>query len=323
MTTKTIKPSGGDYTSYTAWLATLPATLIAPEQSDLYNFGSGGLVESLGLTLAGFTTSATNKFIFNVPSGERHNGTAHSGAYLTNGAGSIFGTFRCGTDYVELNWLEIEALNGQNAIYGWGSGGPTATNNLTKIEHCLVHSNSAVTYGSFNWGNYNQIHRNNISYVSGASRMFDVRGITSCEVSNCLFYTQGGDFPFLLDTSGSVVKNTYVGGASSQCFWSGSSPSGNNNASSDTTATAQFSSSINSIAGATAFTSVTSGSEDFRTKSGFTGLTDFGATLAAITDDCVGTARPQGSAYDIGPFENGGGGGGSTVRRSMAAMGVG
>lgn len=315
MTTKTIKPSGGDYTSLTAWLASLPSTLTATEQADIYNFGSGGLIEANGLTLAGYTSTSSNKFIFNVPSGERHNGMAHSGAYVTNGAGSVFTTLRLASDYVDVTWLEVEALNGLNAIYGWGSGGPAASNR-TLLERCVIHSDTNDTYGALNLSNYVQIHRNNISYTGGAVRMLDVRGVASFESDNCVFYTQGGDFPYLTDPA-HITKNTYVGGASNQCFWSSGSNTGSNNASSDTTATAQFSSSINSIAGSSAFTSVTAGSEDFRTKSGFTSLNDQGVTVSAASPDIVGTSRPQGSAYDIGPFENIVSGGSAPTRASV------
>lgn len=323
MTVKTIKPSGGDYSTLSAWLAARPGggTLVTVEQADIDNFGSGGLVESAGVSFAGYITTSTNKFIINVPSGQRHTGVAHSGAYITNGAGSVFATLRLGTDYIDVDWLEVEGLNNQPPIYGFGSVGPTVTNNRLLINHSLIHGSGTI-YGAVNWSNWNQIFRNTISYTTGASRMLDVRGNASLEVSNSLFYTQGGDFPYLTDPA-HVTKNTYIGGASNQCFWSSGSNTGNNNASSDATATAQFSSSINSIAGSAAFTNVTAGSEDFRTKSGFTGLSNLGATLAAITDDIVGTARPQGASYDIGPFENISGGGGGTVRRSMALTGVG
>ena len=294
-----IAAGGGDYTSITAWHADIPATLTQPQTANI----TGSITESSGVPFTGFTTTSTNKITIQGAAGARHTGIAGSGARVTGAAGVI----RAQVDFFEIDWLEILATDGNSALQVARSGG---TNSL-KVQHSILKSSgSGGSVITANDASTNYILRNNIIYSTGSTRTYDARGAGSLEVSNCIIYTQGGDLPFLCDSS-AIVKNTYVGGATSECFWSGSSPTGNNNAASDTTATARFSSSINSIAGSTAFTSVTSGSEDFRTKTGFTGLTDLGATLAAVTDDCVGTSRPQGSAYDIGAFENSSGGGGS------------
>lgn len=306
MTIKTIKPSGGDYSTLSAWVSSLSAVLSAPQQADIYNFGSGGLVESGGVPISGFTTTTTNRIIINVPTAERHNGLAHSGAYITNAAaGFSVTTLRFGSnvDFVEVHGLEVESLDtAGGAAFHWNLA--CGASNEYVMTHCLIHgaANTGVVAAFAANGNY--IYRNNIMYSPGSQRVFDTRGVTSMEFSNNTVYAVV-DFPFLCDNNVSnVVKNTYVGGATNLCFHGSFCGTGNNNAASDTSATANFTSSVNSIAGSSAFTSVTSGSEDFRTKTGFTALNNLGATLAAVTDDIIGTARPQGSAYDIGAFEN-------------------
>jgi hypothetical protein len=284
---------GGDYTSITAWKADIPATL-TQEQDALV---VGAVTEATGVPFTGFTTTSSNKITIQGKSGSRHTGVSGTGARITGGSGVL----RVQVDFFELDWIEIAATDGNYAVSLQRSGG---TNSL-KIQHSILKSSASVSnfvlaaLGSTS----NYIIRNSILYATGANRVYDARGAGTLESDNCIFYTQGGDFPFLND-AGHVVKNTYVGGASNQCFWSGGTTTGSNNAGSDTTATAQFSSSINSIAGSTAYTSVTATSENFTTKTGFTTFTDVGVTIAAVTDDIIGTSRPQGSAYDIGAFEN-------------------
>jgi hypothetical protein len=304
-----IKTSGGDYTSLTAWASNIPANLtgLGEFRAVLY---IAGLTQTGGLPFTGFTTTATDKIVID-GSGLPHTGVAHSGAYIQG----TLGVIRTQVDYFELQNLEIHDTDGSGAVQLQRAGGT----NSTKLLRCILHGSNGL--GAAANGSTNYIFRNCIIYASGAARTYDARGAGTLEMSNSIIYTQAGDFPFLTD-AGHVVKNTYVGGASNQNFWSGGTSTGNNNAASDTTATAQFSSSINSIAGSTAFTSVTSGSENFTTKTGFTGLTDLGATLAAVTDDIIGTSRPQGSAYDIGAFENISGGGAIKIMR-MPCLGVG
>jgi len=319
MTTKTIKPSGGDYTTLSAWQASLSSPLAAPQQADIYNFGSGGLIEGNGVSFNGMVTDATNKIILNVPVGERHTGVAHSGAYITNGAGSVFTTLRFGScDYYEIAWLEVEALNAQSAI---AVGTTSSGANQAYAHHCIVHNN-----GANNWnvtsGNGIHIWRNNFIYTNSSGRMCDSRGCASIEVSACTFLSQSADFNFLGDTA-ATVKNSYSGGASSGCWQNSGSMTGNNNASSDTSATTIFTSSLASKAASAVLANSTGGSEDLTLKTGTNDLVDAGVTQAAITDDIIGTSRPQGSTPDIGGFERASGGGGGSAAPLRGLMGVG
>jgi len=71
MATKTIKPSGGDYTTATAWEAALPGTLTAEEIGELYYF-SGGLDDKF--VFSGHATTATNFGRLTVVAADRGNG---------------------------------------------------------------------------------------------------------------------------------------------------------------------------------------------------------------------------------------------------------
>jgi|GEM_PF-3687828 len=308
MTTKTVKASGPgqDYPTLTAWVASLALVLSAPQQADVYNFGPSGLVESGGVAITGFTTTATNKIIINVPVGERHNGTAHSGAYVTNiVAGASTTTMRLGTnvDHVEYHWLEIESLDtAGGAAFHWNTS--CGASNLFVMTHCIIHGSTASGVIGATAANGIYQYRNNICYSRGAQRVFDARGVVSVEISNCIFWSASADFTVINDTE-STVKNSYAGGGTTASWCKFFTSTGSYNASDDNSATDRWpTGSIASIAGSTAFTSVTAGSEDFRTKSGFTTFTNAGTTIAAVTDDIIGTARPQGAAYDIGVFEN-------------------
>lgn len=302
MTVKTIKPSGGDFSTLTAWAASLTPILLAPQQADIYNFGSGGLNEDVPFN--GFTTTNTNRLILNVPSGERHNGTAHSGAYIWGAGGTVI-RFGSGVTYITISWLEIECTSSSFEALHWYPGAASTFNEFL-VDHCIVHDVSASAGGVItgsSLSNVNLIFRNTLVYTNAAGRVIDVRGANSVEASNCTWYTQGGDQTFLGDGN-CTAKNNYAGGTSSHDMWALFGILGSNNATSDTDGTTIGTGGINSIAGSTAFTSVTSGSENFTTKTGFTTFNSAAVTLAAIIDDIIGTSRPQGAAPDIGIFEN-------------------
>lgn len=297
MTVKTMKSSGGDFSTLAGWIGTyLPATLTAPEQLDIYKTTGADYDENNAIT--GITTTSTNRLIINVPSAQRGNGTPHSGAFIKNASG---GLIRLGgnIDFITVDGLE---LHGTSSQICWSDSNGSNVSNQRLIQHCFFHSNGQVIL--FGGSNPIYIFRNDIIYCDGSSRPFDSRTCASVEVSNCTFFNRGTDLGTICGGE-TTMKNTYSGGSATGDFWTGGSPAGNNNSSSDTTATNRYpTGSINSIAASSAFTSTTSGSEDFRTKTSFTSLSDVGATLAAVTDDYIGTARPQASAYDIGIFEN-------------------
>ena len=300
MALKTIKSAGGDYTSLSAWEATLPATLTEVETAECYNFAL-----SDNVAIAGSTTSAANYIRIYAPLTERHDGRARAvsgiGFRISDSTGA--GTVRHGSNsHVRCEGIEIEQTGGSNALQ---ISSAVSVGSDIRVEKCIIHdvlTGSGYTISAAA-SNLNLTFRNNI--VFGSQRSWDTRGSTSVLVENCTFWRHAAEIGLVSDTE-ATITNTYSGhaGGASDDFWSGGSPAGNNNISSDTSATARFASSVNSVSGSAVFTSVTSSSEDFRLLAGTNALVDVGATLGTVTDDIIGTARPQGASFDVGAFEH-------------------
>jgi hypothetical protein len=309
MAVKTIKASGGDYTGLSAWEAALPATTSAVEGAECYDFDL-----SDNFAVSGVTTSAANYLHIYTPASERHDGRSRtvsgSGFRIKDTTGA--GTFRLGTTgHVRLDGLEIEQTGANSAMLLMN--GLDAGNDI-RVENCIIHdaqTGTAYTILAIASG-LNLAFRNNIVY--GNCRSWDTRGAASVLCENSTFWRHQAQLGLVSDAE-LTCKNTYSGhtGGAADDFWSGGSPSGNNNASSDTSATARFTSSVNSVAGSAVFVSVTAGAEDFALAAGANALVDAGATLASVTTDAKGTARPQGAAYDIGALERAAAGGGAAT----------
>jgi hypothetical protein len=84
--TKTIRASGGDYTTLSAWEAgrqAVNANLVTAdviEVAECYDDWPSGL--SNEVTVSGFTTDSTHYLLITVASGHRHDGTPQTGFYL-------------------------------------------------------------------------------------------------------------------------------------------------------------------------------------------------------------------------------------------------
>lgn len=298
MITKIIAASGGDYSSLVSWEAARPATLTDAETAECRDFSL-----SENLTIAGITTSSSNYLRIYAPPAYRHDGRSRAvggvGFRLTSSSGL---TLNIAVNHVRLEGVEIEGTGSAQAI-SYVFGAFSSGGNDHRIDQCIIHdviTGSGYTINAA-VGNLNLSVRNSIMY--GFQRSWDTRGATSVTSENNTFWRHQAQLG-LVSGSELVCKNTYSGhtGGASDDYWSGGSPSGNNNASSDTSATARFTSSINSVSSAV-FTSTTSGAEDFTLVSGSNALVDAGATLASVTSDLKGTSRPQGSSYDIGAIE--------------------
>lgn len=300
MTVKTIKSAGGDYSTLSAWEAALAGTLAGVEEAECYNFA---LAEDFALS--GSTTSAANYIRIYTPTAQRHDGRSRavSGTGFRISGTNASGTIRIANNHVRLEGLEIEGTSGGAAIaavVGFASGA-----NDIRIEKSVIHD--VLTGTSYTitatGANLALTFRNNIVY--GFQRSWDTRGAASVLCENSTFWRHAAQLG-LVSNATLTCKNTYSGhaGAAAEDFFTGdTAPTGNNNASSDTSQATDYTAGQSSIAGSAVFTSVTSGSEDFTLLSGSNALVANGATLGTVTDDIIGTTRPQGTGYDIGAFE--------------------
>lgn len=308
MITSTIKPSGGDYTTLSAWEADLPATLTDIEQAVCY---AASISDTLAIS--GITTSASFYLQIIAATGENFTitGTDTSGTIRVGGSG---------VNHVRIEDITVIAGSGADGAIVWAFG-TFASGSDWRIKRCTL--KTAATGTNYlvapKPANLNTLFENVI--FIGSNRTWDSRGSASAKVYNCTAWRHAAELGFV-GGSELEIKNTFsghAGGASNDFQPSSGTPTGNNNAASDTTATANFSSSVDSVS-SSVFTSVTSGSEDFTLVAGTNALVDAGATIGSFSDDIIGTSRPQGSAWDIGAFERVSSGFTGTIAATLPAL---
>lgn len=297
MATVTLKSSGGDYTLMSAWEAALPATLTAVESLECYDFLCADDVAFVGVT-----TSASFYLRIYGASGQRHDGRSRevSGTGFNIQPSNTEAPIRVGVNHIRFDGLDVDAKATFAVIFSSIGAGSDV-----RFENCILRSTITGTGYLITTSavNLNFTLRNCIAYAS--NRTIDTRAINSALIENCTLWRHAAQLGVLGDTE-LVVKNTYSGhtGAASEDFWTGgAAPSGNNNASSDTSQATDYTAGVSSVAGSSVFTSVTVGAEDFRLLAGTNALVEAGATLGSVTVDAIGTARPQGALYDIGAIE--------------------
>lgn len=304
MATYTLEESGGDYSSLATFEAALPSTFTEPIELLCGNFV---LTESTGVAVGGFVTTATNKLTLRSSTAARPSASPRSVSgvgFVLTGANS-FGTLRfTDVDYVDLDGIEVIGTGAGTSV-SYASGTFSSGANAHLIDNCIIHDEKTGTgYTlSASKASLNLTVRNSIIY--GNCRTTDTRNAASALFENVTTWRHAAQLGILGDTE-LVCKNTYSGhtGAAAEDFYTGANaPSGNNNASSDTSVATDYTDSLTSIAGADVFVSVTSGSEDFTLKAGTNALVGAGATLGSVTEDIEGTTRPSGTGYDIGAFE--------------------
>jgi hypothetical protein len=138
--------------------------------------------------------------------------------------------------------------------------------------------------------------------LTGKSRVWDTRNALSVTADHIVAFTDAAALGLVSETE-LTATNVAAFGYSSECFWTGgASPSGSHNAATDTSATTDYTSSLNSRVAADEFTNPTilSSTMDFTLKAG--GTID-GSGTGSLTNDIAGTAYP--SPSDIGVFSSG------------------
>lgn len=298
--TKTIRASGGDYTTLSAWEAALPASLVTADEQHTavcYNDWPSGLNDPV--TISGSTTDATRYIKVTVAAGHRHDGTTgHTGFYLKGNKGSNDRYFKSSVAYTQLEWLDVEHTRNTNSAGAIESNqsycsvkyciGKCATTSLTAyaiaiagtsntesewpvVENCLA-INAQVGF------------RNNADAVRLRAKYY-----------NCTAIACGTGF-----TGAATVPGTAINCVAHDCttgFTTGWQAASGYNASSDTTATTIFSNSVSGIVDAD-FVDATGG--DFHLASG-SALIGGGSNLYSLfTDDIDGDIRPSSGAWDIG-----------------------
>lgn len=277
----TIRSSGGDYTSLSAWEAGEQRNLVTADEievAECYDDWPSGLSDTV--TINGWTTDSTRYPKITVASGHRHNGTPQSGFFVK--ASSSGNVVVATNSNCHFEWLDVENTGTgggisvvagcvlRNCISKAPGSGAAAFNNSSGGASTFL---TCLAYSS-NWG----------FYSSQASSLLN------CVAANC---TSRG---FWAGASTVVAKNCVA--YSNTANYAGTfSASSTHNATSSASDDAPGGNSVTSV-GSGAF--VNAASNDFHLASG-SALIGAGTNLYSdFTTDIDGDAWPSSGAWDIG-----------------------
>lgn len=131
---KTVKPSGGDYTSLAAAEAGEQKDLVAAdEQLTIECYAMEDLGNRAYFLNANWTVNATCYVRITVPNGERHHGKWDTNAYRLKISGTWGSGINSELDYTRLEWLQVE----DNMTIASGSGFVTTGADCT-INGCIT-----------------------------------------------------------------------------------------------------------------------------------------------------------------------------------------
>lgn len=302
MAVSTIKASGGDFTSLISWESSKQAVLSALEEAECYDFADSSTSE---LVIFGWTTSAANFIRIYTPTAERHNGTSRdvtgSGFQLVN-TGST-STMNPAEEFLRIEGIDIKSTgdNGAVACEGWSAG----TSDM-RFDDCIMHDTyttaSTKTVLRFSAGTSLKATLTNC-IIYGKLRGAEFAVSANYVARYCTFYSDASTHGVWQTSAGVVdVSNCYSGGYSTVDFQTGVSFTGSSNASSDTTATTNFTTSLASKAAADQFVNVSlAASANFHLKAA-SDLEGAAENISGVTTDIDGDAR-HATAPDIGADE--------------------
>ncbi len=282
---KTVKSSGGDYTSLSAWEAgeqgDLP-TLDEIHIAECYNFE-----DTVTVLLSGWTTDATRYIEIRTPASERHDGTPGTGYRLAVSSYAI----RTYEDYVRIYGIEASMPSQNNYLMYIH----TAAAGEIRVAYCLLHGGArGIDDRSGGSGHY---FYNNIIFdclqgiVSNGSNSTYIYNNTIVDAERGLY--------MLGTATNKIAKNNLVDNPSIEAYAGVFDPTSDYNASStsDTTGGA------NDRASQT-FTFANAAGNDYHLASNDAGAKDYGVSdpgSGLFSDDIDGDTRS--GSWDIGADE--------------------
>ena len=348
--TKTIGTSSRDYSTITSWEADLDNFMI-------YSMGDDAIGECYNdatfdekVTIDGGSSTMLNSVKLTVPSSERHDGKAGTGARIQySGSESI--SFLIKRSDITVEWLELDLSNCGSAVSSGLNFGANSTQNVyftNNLIHDLV-TQTVHTHGIYVWGTGDSSNSrylmNNIVYnIDNSSTTKEAMGITVSSgnwnvylYNNTVYHVKttssGKDaFCFNIVDTDTILKNNIAArpvaaSASDEKCFGGSSFTGSThdyNLSTDSTATG-----TNSVTGEDyddLFISTGVGTEDLHLKEGADAIdagVDLGTSPTNVNIDIDGRDRDaQSDTWDIGADQyvasgGGGGGGGGDVQTNI------
>jgi len=270
---------------------------------------------------------------FTVPTTDRHDGTAGSGARIVRTSATLYIVYLNSAATTTWEWMEIDGdseWHGQGIFVKPTTGGDTVTttnnliHNIDRYQNDIdvtgikLGSSAGVTHNCYNNIIYDMLNSTaggtqHVSGISIAIAGSNVHNIHNNTTHNIVANNASGDvwnYRFSDDADHTLRNNigTDPSGTTSgtkQCFEQ-ASPSlatVSNNMASD--ASASGTGSIDSVTTADQFVSITPGSEDLHLKSGSDAI-GAGTTVAGAETDINGYVRDSLTilfAWDIGPHQ--------------------
>lgn len=307
---KTIGGSTPDYATFSLFEAAIPADISLATGTDEHWIAKGrDALFSEKLTISGIVTDSTNRVTLTYDTGAMHDGRARdvSGAGCSISSTTSTGTIVVsGVNHVTIDGIDVVCTREVASGTAVSCSGTFSTDSDVRVVNSILHATGATPPGASylveaTVANLNFEIINCVGYCRG--RAIDTRSSLSAVIDYCTFWLHADNL-VVVGSSELTCRNTYAGkvSGSSQDFWSGgTSPSGSNNTSSDTSATIDYAGSQISKAGSNQFVNITAGSEDFTLKSG-SDLEGFATPISGITTDIIGTVRDS-TAPDGGAFE--------------------
>ena len=157
LVTHTLRSSGGDYTTMSAWEAGEQRDLVALDEQEVlecYNDWPGGLVDSVNV--AGWTTDATRYIRVMTPVTERHTGIPQTGFFIQKGLAWV-PLIGLHADYMVLEGLDV--INTDSNGTGITLGGASSV----KVESCIC-KGGRHGFESFSSVSFKHYLRNCLAY---------------------------------------------------------------------------------------------------------------------------------------------------------------
>jgi len=274
MTIKTVKSSGGDYTTLQAAINACPSDITAAGTNETWEIECYSSVTGTeNITVSGKTTDSSHYIRIYTPAGERHNGV--SGGFSI-GSSYYSPAISCSVSDLRIEGIRFVLLtNGTGCIYVTG-----AATRRVEVSNCIALEQMAyglVKIDSCTGGEIrirNCITKDNmIAYNQSGS------GYTTRCYNNTGYFTSNSD-GFTQNSVGTMIcKNNIVRRAAGSGYaYNGTFTSSNNNQSSDTSAPGS-----NPVHSADP-TFVNAGGNDFHLASNDTVCNGLGADLSGDAD---------------------------------------
>ena len=296
----------GTYTTIAAWEADAPATLTAIWLGECQNqefteavtiAGSTStssfykhLTTASGASFADNANKLTNALKFNTA----------NGAAITVTAGYT-DTITVSENYFRLSKLQVQRITGGGASKAYLDTGVIGT----QVSQCIMESDRAASVARFEQDAIVSsclfVGRN--SAVGAIVTIGNVDGtLINCTMVVPSDFTASTDAIARSYASGWAVINCAMFGATNTESGTGSAPTFTTCRGNDASPPTGVTTTAYDTTTGSGFENTTDSTRDFRIKTG-SALKDAGTTNSLGSPDAAGTARPSGSAYDIGAWE--------------------